>query len=227
VGSAWADYDGDGDLDGLVAGWGSPQLLYGNTCDSAGGWLHLDLVGVTSNRSAIGARVRVVAGGKSLEREVEGSSGHFSQPSLTVEFGLGALAEADTVEIAWPSGTVQTLIGVDANQRLTVRELAGEVTGIGDSDGPLRPVLAAFPNPFRTASEIRYTLPTAERVSLTVYDVRGRRVRTVIDENVPAGDHTARWDGADENGRRVAAGVYLYRIEAGDWQETKRVVVLR
>ena len=226
AGAAWADFDGDGDLDGLASGWGTPQILYENGCGQDNAWLQFDLIGVTSNRSAIGARVRVVAGGVSLEREVEGSSGHLSQPSLTQEFGLGALAEADTVEIVWPSGTMQTLVGVAANQRLTVRELAGVVTGVGDDEAPVRPVLAAFPNPFRADTRISFSLAKRGPVELGVYDVTGRLLRRLENGILDPGVHETPWDGRTDSGRRLASGVYFYALRTNDRTEVKRVVLL-
>jgi len=79
-------------------------------------------VGTCSNRSGIGARVRVTAGGLSQIREVNGGSGFHSQDSLPVEFGLGDHAAAVRLIIYWPSGTVQILYDVAVDQVLTVIE---------------------------------------------------------------------------------------------------------
>ena len=82
--------------------------------------LHVDLVGVVSNTSAIGARVRVVAGGSSQIREVSGGSGLYSQNSLTAEFGLSTATSADSLEICWPSGIVDRRTNLTANQKLSI-----------------------------------------------------------------------------------------------------------
>ena len=68
------------------------------------------------------------------------------------------------------------------------------------------------PNPFRTATTITYRLPRRARVTLAVYDVRGRRVRTLVSRHQPAGRHTTTWDGRDADGAPLAAGVYLYQL---------------
>jgi len=68
---------------------------------------------------------------------------------------------------------------------------------------------------------------TASDVELVVYDLAGRRVKTLVSEHVRAGEHQAIWNGQDESGRRVASGVYLYRIDASGFRETKRMVLLK
>ncbi|MFH1843387.1 MAG: FlgD immunoglobulin-like domain containing protein, partial [bacterium] len=99
-------------------------------------------------------------------------------------------------------------------------------------DGPLlRPVAfrlhACYPNPFNPLTTIRFDLPRAERVKLTVYDLSGRQVRTVLDEPLPAGFHEAVWDGRNDRGRALASGVYLFRIEASKFSQSRRMVLLK
>lgn len=121
--AATADYDNDGDLDVYVANrWdGNPNLLYRNVGND-NHWLRVNLLGVLSNASGIGARVRVVSGGLSMNRAVSGGSGFASQDSLPVEFGLGALSGAVTVEVYWPSGVVDVHTGVAVDQAITFVE---------------------------------------------------------------------------------------------------------
>jgi len=119
-----ADYDNDGDLDVFAANFDGVDKLLRNNLNNGNKWLHLNLKGTTSNAAAIGARVRVVADGKSQIREVSGGSGFMAQNSLTVEFGLGRATNASLVEIRWPSGIVQTLNNVSSNQILQVTEPA-------------------------------------------------------------------------------------------------------
>ena len=64
-------------------------------------------------------------------------------------------------------------------------------------------------------------------VELTIYDVAGRRVKSLWSGHVAAGDHQANWDGRDDTGKRVASGVYLYRLEADEFVETKRMVLVK
>jgi hypothetical protein len=108
-GTAWADIDGDGDTDLYVANNGPNNILRNLSGVCSGTWFHVMLRGTDSNRSGIGAQVRVVAGGLAQIREVEGGGGYRSQNSLPVEFGLGSAGSVDTLRIRWPSGTVQVL----------------------------------------------------------------------------------------------------------------------
>jgi hypothetical protein len=83
------------------------------------------------------------------------------------------------------------------------------------------------PNPFNPATTIRYQIGAAGAVTLRVYDVTGRLVRTLVDGQRVPGAYEARWDGRDERGRGVASGVYFYRLHAGDFTRTRRMVLLK
>jgi len=86
------------------------------------------------------------------------------------------------------------------------------------------PSIVAFPNPFRGSTRIAYTLATPASVSVTVYDVAGRPVRTVKAQHEPSGDHDAMWDGLNDRRRPAPAGVYFIRVLASGVAETARVV---
>jgi hypothetical protein len=88
-------------------------------------------------------------------------------------------------------------------------------------------LLPSQPNPFNPSTEIRYLLPKGEKVKLTVFDVTGRELKTLVDEDVPAGSHAVSWDGKDDDGRAQASGVYFYRLEAGQYTQTHRMTLLK
>ncbi len=123
-GSALGDMDNDGDLDLYATNMLGANKLFLNQKGSKKHWLHANLVGVISNKSAIGARVRAVSGSLSQIREISGGSGYMSQNSLTAEFGLGSRTSVDTLEIRWPSGTIQKLTGLPVDTLLVITESA-------------------------------------------------------------------------------------------------------
>jgi hypothetical protein len=85
-----------------------------------------------------------------------------------------------------------------------------------------------FPNPFNPATTIRYDLPKPERVMLKIYNLIGEEVATLVnDEPQAAGYHAAIWDGRDKNGRVVASGVYVYRMQAGSFVMTRKLALIK
>ncbi len=84
-----------------------------------------------------------------------------------------------------------------------------------------------YPNPFNPATTIRFDLPRSEEVELTVYNLTGQKVATLAHGLREAGTYTLRWDGRDDDGRELASGAYLYRLEAGDGIETRKLLLLR
>ena len=102
-------------------------------------------------------------------------------------------------------------------------------TGVGDP--ALRPavhrLIGAFPNPFNPRTEVRFELAEATRVRVNVYDVRGRLIRTLVDETRLSGPHAAVWDGTDNTGSTVASGTYYLRLIAGDRVETRKIALLK
>ncbi len=85
------------------------------------------------------------------------------------------------------------------------------------------------PNPFNPSTTISYSVPegVSVQVSLKVYDIRGRQVSTLVNEVREPGTYTVFWDGTDEAGRQVASGVYFYRMQAGDFVQTRKMVLLK
>lgn len=115
-GVAFLDLDNDGAVDILVANNDDPPTLLHNSGNSGNNFLNFKLVGTKSNRDAMGARIRVAAGGISQIREIAGGGSYLSQSDLRANFGLGSAMRADVVEVNWPSGAKQTFRDVEANK---------------------------------------------------------------------------------------------------------------
>jgi enediyne biosynthesis protein E4 len=125
LGCAFGDFDYDGDVDALLMNMNeSPQLLRTDTAPG-NNWLTVKLRGVKSNRSAIGARVRVATGPHVQSQEVTSQSSYYSVNDLRLHFGLGPSAKADWIEIRWPNGQSERVENVAANRFVTVVEGKG------------------------------------------------------------------------------------------------------
>jgi hypothetical protein len=135
-------------------------------------------------------------------------SGLYVVTFIATDFGEPALADTEQTEI-----TVTDAVGVADDEdevRLRARYLAQN-----------------RPNPFASSTTIVYSLRARRPVSMRVYDIRGALVCEIVNEAVSAGVHRVTWDGRDAQGREVGSGVYFCRMQAGEFSETRRMVLLR
>jgi hypothetical protein len=251
-GGIWYDYNRDGYQDLLMAG--SDFALFENTA-SGNYWLNLKLVGVKSNRDALGARAHVKAvirGEPVLQTRTVYNQDGFLQNSLEQVFGLGDAAVAENILIEWPSGIWQVLSDVEADQFLTITEdtsetalskimnlsarealLAGlfESTGkpaLNESALPVEYVLLpCVPNPFNPSTEIRYELPRPAHVNLRVFNARGQVMLNLVNELQPSGRYQVLWNGCDDLGTSVPSGLYLCRLETAGVVKTIKMILVR
>ena len=126
AGVAWGDYDNDGDVDLFVSNFNGKQSLIYRNETQGNSWINVSLVETASNRSAIGARIGVVASVRgnpvSQWREVSGQTGYNGQNSLRAHFGLGDATVVEALVIHWPSGAVDNFSGIAVNQFLAAVE---------------------------------------------------------------------------------------------------------
>ncbi len=121
-GAAFGDYDNDGDTDLLVMNLNGAPTFLRNDSGDRNNWLGLELVGVTSNRDGLGARVQLFAGDRQQTHQAQRGYGYQSSHDPRLLFGLGATERVDRVEIRWPGGNVQTLVNPELRRYLVVRE---------------------------------------------------------------------------------------------------------
>ena len=94
---------------------------------------------------------------------------------------------------------------------------------------PTEPRITALtsiqPNPFNPQTTVHFSLPNSEHVRISIYDVTGARVRQLVDETMPSGQHRASWDGKSDRGRGVTSGVYFVRMMAGSYSEVRKITL--
>jgi hypothetical protein len=121
-GAAPADIDGDGDLDFAVVHHGDGLALLRNEGRTGNHWLAVRLKGRGKNTFGVGARVVLVRGGKSQAAMIGATPSYLSQPDLAIHFGMGKDAEAERLEVRWPSGKEQVLTAVKADRVVSIEE---------------------------------------------------------------------------------------------------------
>jgi hypothetical protein len=126
-GMALADFDNDGDPDVLVSNNGQAPELFQNDGGNRSHWLQIQLIGTRSNRDAVGARVKVTSGNWATYDQRKGGRSYQSAHDPRLHFGLGPRTRIDLIEIRWPSGLVETVKSLAADQVVTVKEGAGVV----------------------------------------------------------------------------------------------------
>jgi hypothetical protein len=125
-GCVFGDYDNDGDIDVLVLNMNDEPSLLRNDGGNKNNWIKVKLIGTKCNRTAIGARVRVVTGKHSQMDEVHSGTSVISQSDLRLHFGLGESKIVDLVEVKWPTTQkVEKFTNLKVNQILTIKEGAG------------------------------------------------------------------------------------------------------
>jgi enediyne biosynthesis protein E4 len=127
-GAAFGDYDNDGDIDALILNMNDLPSLLRNDGGNKQNWVKIKLLGTKCNRTAIGARVRVITGKHTQMDEVNSGTSVMSQNDLRLHFGLGKVETVDVIEVKWPTTQkIERFTQVKANQILTIREGEGIV----------------------------------------------------------------------------------------------------
>ena len=230
-GVAFGDYDSDGWLDLFEArcyNANENNVLFRNN-GGTNNWIILNLEGILSNKSAIGAIVKiksVIAGNPVWQmRRVAGQNGYCGQ-NLQVHFGLGDAMQIDSLVIQWPSGIIQNVNELNINHYNIVTE---DTTLVSVNDELIElPVgfklLQNYPNPFNPSTKIKYEVPQSNDgvVTLIVYDVLGGEIETLVNEYKQAGHHELTW-----NAEEIPSGIYFYSLTAGSFRETKKMILLK
>jgi enediyne biosynthesis protein E4 len=237
-GCTWGDIDNDGDLDLYLAiamtnelkgvSGGGFDKLYVNELGNRNNWIEMNLVGTASNKSAIGARIRCVTDTLSQIREINSGSGYISQNMLRAHFGFGQRTKIDSIIVRWPSGLLDTYTNVGVNQILTMTE--GSTTAVVESKiGRVQDyrLYQNYPNPFNPNTTIAYRLANDGNVKLFVYDITGRKVVSLVDNHLQAGEYSVVWNGQDASGHSLPSGIYFYTLQADRFVQTHKMVFVQ
>ena len=224
-GCAWADYDNDGDLD-LVVGRDGPNYLFKNL-GNGNNFINVYLTGVNANKAAIGAIVRVKAtiNGSAVwqMRQVSTQTGYGSHNSLRLHFGLGDATIVDSLIVIWPgSGNVDEYTDLVVNAFFELTE--GSVSFIDEQSGVARDfeLLQNYPNPFNPVTRIVYDVPKNSVVRIEIYNILGQKVATPLNEPVTPGRHVLEF-----NGSSLPSGIYYYKMTAGKFSQTKKMILAK
>jgi hypothetical protein len=120
------------------------------------------------------------------------------------------VANQDTINV-YVQGTTGPPLGISEDS-----ELPGEFA-----------ISQNYPNPFNPATTLRIQLPRLSDVKLVIYNTLGQKVRTLVNGKLSAGYHDFVWDGSNDLGQLIASGIYIYRFEAGEYRQTKKMILLR
>jgi methionine-rich copper-binding protein CopC len=125
----------------------------------------------------------------------------------------------------------QSLIEVSAGELRDGNYALNQIASLGVVSVETRPeafaLLDNYPNPFNPETTIKYHLPEAAQVKLEVYNMVGQVVRTLVSNHQNAGRYVVQWDAANDNGHSLASGIYLYHVQAGDFRDVKKMLLLK
>ena len=165
-----------------------------------------------------------------LDQSGSVKGGPYSEGTYPVrgQFGLTTITdESDSIKVQWSGRNY-----LDSEIVAYSFSYAVEIpTDIGDGDVALLPqsyVLEQnYPNPFNPSTTIQFELPRRSSVTMSIYNILGQRVRLLHNEQTPAGIHTVFWDGKEDNGAIVSSGIYIYKLIADDFVETRKMVLVK
>ena len=138
-------------------------------------------------------------------------------------------ADVEIISGTWTIVATNGEVDIYAQNGPFTLTIDGSKLNVNDSD-PIPETFALhanYPNPFNPSTTISYDLPGRAQVTLDIYDILGKQIKTLVNQSQNAGNKIAVWDGTNEFSRPVSAGVYLYQIQAGDFIQTRKMLLLK
>jgi hypothetical protein len=237
--TAYADINNDGFLDYFEQPLADPAFLYINTSPNKGNtnhWFKITAEGTDSNRDALGTKFTLdTPDGISEIRFLNSGHAHLGGDEKAIFFGTDSNTVAD-LTIRWPNGEEETFTDIPVDTVLHYVEPAAGTTSASRDLANQRNNLQIpevfklhqnYPNPFNPETTIKYDLPAASYAKMTIYSILGEQVVTLVNEHQEAGFHSVRWDGRDRNGNKLASGLYIYRLKAGNAVAVKKMFLVQ
>jgi hypothetical protein len=231
-GCATGDYDNDGQLDIFAANRLNQQnFLYRNNGNS-NKWITIKCVGITSNKAAIGTKVRIKAAINGSPRwqmqEVMPQTGYNSQ-NLWLHFGTGNAASIDSIRVEWINGSTHNFTNVGTNQFITILE-NGTIIGINKNNEEVPDnynLYQNYPNPFNPGTIISFDIPVGTShgafVRLIIFDITGKQISEVVNRNQAAGKYKVSFSALN-----LSSGIYFYSlIVDGNVVDTKKMILIK
>ncbi len=228
--ASMVDFNFDGFVDLFVANYAENLMLMlnrGKELGNTNNFMTITLEGTISNRDAIGSRLSLTTpDGITQIRDINSGPTHGGGDYRAAYFGMGGNTSGE-LKIIWPTGEIQEVGTLSSGFHHFIEN--DDPVGIrNESTQPASYRLEAnFPNPFNPATTIRYFLPGNTTVSLKIYNALGEEIRTLVSGREAAGEKTVVWDGRNDEGEAVASGVYIYRMSAGEFYQSRKMLLVR
>ena len=224
-GNAIGDYDNNGFQDMACMNTGDPVTLWKNSGNS-NRWVKVKLQGTYSNRDGIGSLIEVHRNGTKFSRYTMCGQSYCSQNSMIQTIGVGSTNIIDSIVVYWPSGIRQAVTGVNTNQSITIIE-AG-VIGINNNNNGVPSEYRLhqnYPNPFNPSTVIEYSVPKSGNVTIKLYNTLGSELAVIENSFKNTGNYTAYLSANITS--KLSSGVYYYKMTAGDFSETKKMILIK
>ncbi len=236
-GTTFGDYDSDGDLDIYMAGSNSTKGLFRNETNNNNKWINIHCIGSgpaagMTNKSALGTiiKLKAVINGvpKWQTREINAQNSFNAMNSLNVHFGLHNASVIDSMIVKWGGGLTQVFTNITPNRFYKLIEGQGlseiviGISQIGSQIPNIYRLEQNYPNPFNPVTKIRFSIPKFSGVNLSVYDVTGRLVSELVNNELNAGEYETDFNASD-----ITSGVYFYTLRAGSFNDTKKLIVIK
>lgn len=151
--------------------------------------------------------------------------------SLFAQIDLGylymSMPDSTKYQCRYPGYRPTSWAAFERTKSALLAMITGNNYGNTDNSNISAPSVSNFPNPFNPSTTIRFSIPQDSSVKLVVYNIRGQVVKTIVNDTLPKGSHSAFWNGVDDNGRAVSSGVYFYRLQTGNSTLTGKCLLLK